>query len=204
MGHDGNSRRTNGGRSGWTSRTRARLVTAAEQSDSWRLFAALRIGKREGELVRAYLVAHGGYTTVVDALLVAADHPRARLRFLAAQAMDHFADQRCAEPLWRLLADPAPRVRWAALHSLQCEACKLAPLTFGGDVTGRVIELALHDPSIKVRRVAAYELGQVCTEERVVVALQAIRAKATDQTVLRNVQRALERHAHGRGQEGPG
>jgi hypothetical protein len=170
-----------------------RLATAARQQDLWQLFATLCIGKRDGEAVRAHMVAHGTYTTVVDALLTAADHPHDRLRFLAAQAMDHFADQRCEEPLRRLMHDPVPRVRWAAIHSLGCEECKLAPLEVGGDRVASLIELALHDPSIRVRRVASYELANACADPRALAALERILAHASDPTIVRNVRKALER-----------
>jgi hypothetical protein len=174
-----------------------KLVVAARNQELRQLFATLSIGRGDGDDVRAYLVAHDMYTTVIDALLIAAEHPHDRLRFLAAQAMDHFADQRCAEPLRRMLHDAVPRVRWAAIHSLQCEECKLAPLTFEHDVIATLIKLALEDPSIKVRRVATGGLGQVCTDPRAIAALTTIRAQATDRTVLRNARYALEQHAQG-------
>jgi hypothetical protein len=171
------------------------LVVFARDQSLWQLFSTLAIGRYEGDLVRAYLVAHGAYTVVIDALLMAAEHPNARLRFLAAQAMDHFADQRCAEPLQRLLHDPVPRVRWAAIHSLQCAECKLAPLATEGDPLATLIDLALHDPSVKVRRVATYELGQACADPRALAALEAIRDQEGDQAIVYSARQALKRHA---------
>lgn len=169
----------------------SRLIAAARQPDPWALFAELAIGRYEGDEVRAYLVASGGFTEIVDALLRAADHPNARLRFLAAQAMDHFADQRCAAPLRRMLGDPVPRVRWAAIHSLRCDGCKIAPLADEGDTTVALIALARHDPSVKVRRVATYELGQSCADARITGALAAIAAEDTDPVCRRIAQAAL-------------
>src|SRR5215213_4977506 len=104
--------------------------------------------------LREQLVERGDYTRLVDVLLANVDHPHPRTRFLVAQAMDHFADARCAAPLRAMLSDAVPRVRWAALHSLSCEACKLAPIAQSGDLVELVIGLALHDPSIRVRCVA--------------------------------------------------
>jgi hypothetical protein len=170
------------------------LVTAARQQQFEQLFAALCVPAHDIMAMRAYLVEQDMYTAVIDALLLSVGHANARIRFLGAQAMDHFADQRCAEPLRLLLRDPVPRVRWAALHSLQCAECKLAPLAAGGDVVATIVDLALHDPSIKVRRVATYELGQVCADPRALAALEAIRAQATDRAILRHVRHALERH----------
>ncbi len=107
--------------------------------------------------------------------------------------MDHFADSRCAGPLRRLLHDPVPRVRWAALHSLTCEACKLEPLPATDDLVASLIDLAQHDPRIKVRRVATYELGNACRDERARAALAAILAQEPDRTIRRHAQTALNR-----------
>ena len=107
--------------------------------------------------------------------------------------MDHFADPRCAEPLRRLLHDPVPRVRWAALHSLTCEACKLEPLPATDDLVVSLIDLAQHDVSIKVRRVATYELGNVCQDERARAALATILAQEPDRTIRRHARAALDR-----------
>ena len=169
------------------------LAALAREQDLWQLFSALAMGRYHGDAVRAYMVAQGTYALVIDALLVAAQHPNARLRFLAAQAMDHFADQRCAEPLQRMLHDPVPRVRWAAIHSIQCEECKLAPLATDGDLLATLIDLALHDPSVKVRRVATYELGQACADPRATAALEAIQQQEADRTIQYDVRQALKR-----------
>ncbi len=177
----------------WIADTADQLVSAAHERDLWRLFTTLSIGRGDGDAVRTYLAAHGTYTAIVDALLLAAEQPQPRLRFLAAQAMDHFADERCAEVLQRLVHDPVPRVRWAAIHSLGCDTCKLTPLARAGDFVETLIDLALHDPSVRVRRVASYELGQACRDERVVAVLEAIVATSTDPTTVRNVRWALER-----------
>jgi hypothetical protein len=165
------------------------LARAAAAQDLQALFAALVIGARDGERVRALLVKRGLFSAVLDTLLLGAGHPEPRVRFLTAQAMDHWADERCAAPLRAMLRDPVPRVRWAALHSLQCEACKLAPLP-SADLTTDLIRLALCDPSVKVRRVAAYELGQACADQRGRDALVQL-AQNADATVRRNARRAL-------------
>lgn len=172
-----------------------RLVEAARRRDAWELFKALQIGRYDGDAVRELLLAEGSYSLIVDLLLESAASPNARLRFLAAQAMDHFADERCSAPLQRLLSDPVPRVRWAAIHSLQCDTCKLTPLAADGDITAILIERALHDPSIRVRRVATAELGRHCTDPRVVTTLEAIQHNDSDETLLRVAAAALKRHS---------
>jgi HEAT repeat protein len=155
------------------------------------VLAALVIPARDVLALREYLVNNGGYTQLVDVLLANVDHSQPRVRFLVAQAMDHFADPRCAAPLRAMLRDPVPRVRWAALHSLSCEACKLAPIAQHGDLLEAVIALALHDPSIRVRRVAAYTLGGNCYDPRAVAALEQILAHTADATILRGAREAL-------------
>lgn len=124
------------------------------------------------------------------------------MRFLFAQAMDHWADERCAAPLHTLLQDPIPRVRWAALHSLGCESCKLAPRNTGDDLTGTLIALARTDPSVKVRRVAAWELGQHCPDPQAVAALEQLCLEAHDPVVLRNARIGLGRLRKATGQAG--
>jgi hypothetical protein len=169
-----------------------RLAAAAARQDLKAVFDALVLGARVGDAVRANLLERGLFGSVVDTLLLGAGRPEPRVRFLTAQAMDHWADERCAGPLRAMLHDPVPRVRWAALHSLQCEACKLAPIAAQSDMTEELIRLALHDPSAKVRRVATYELGEACTNERARAALEQL-AQDSDSTVRRNAQRALKR-----------
>jgi hypothetical protein len=169
----------------------AQVVALAEQRAIELLLPCLWIPGRDLQALRAYLVEAGGYALLVDALLSGVDDPNPRIRFGVAQAMDHFADARCAEPLRRMLGDPVPRVRWAALHSLSCEACKLAPIAANGDLVELVVELALSDPSIRVRRVAAYALGGSCFDRRAVAALQTLLARESDPALLRSARWAL-------------
>jgi hypothetical protein len=167
------------------------ILEAAASGAIGEVLAALVIPARDVLALREYLVESGGYTRLVDALLANVDHPHPRVRFLVAQAMDHFADDRCAAPLRAMLGDAVPRVRWAALHSLSCEACKLAPIAQGDDLVELVIGLALHDPSIRVRRAATYTLGGECYDPRAVGALEQLLAHATDPAILRGARWAL-------------
>lgn len=171
----------------------ARIATAAAQHDLDALFAALQIGRRDTDAVRALLIAQGRFHTIVAALLTGAAHPKTRVRFLTAQALDHWADERCAAPLWVLLHDPVPRVRWAALHSLQCAACKLTPLATAPNLVAKVAAMALSDPSITVRRVATWELGQLCPGPQAVAALTHLAMQEPDSVVARNAQIGLRR-----------
>jgi len=168
-----------------------RILEAAASGAIRQVLEYLIIPARDILVLRDYLVASGGYTQLVDALLANVDHPHPRTRFLVAQAMDHFADERCAAPLRAMLSDAVPRVRWAALHSLSCEACKLAPIAQNDDLVELVIALALHDPSIRVRCVATYTLGGDCHDPRAVAALEQLLAHATDESIRRGARWAL-------------
>jgi HEAT repeat protein len=168
-----------------------RITAAAADGAIQQILADLVIPARDGLALRDYLVESGGYTRLVDALLANVDHPHPRVRFLVAQAMDHFADPRCAAQCCAMLREAVPRVRWAALHSLSCEACKLVPITQNDDLVELVIALALHDPSIRVRRVAASTLGGDCYDPRAVAALEQLLAHATDAVILRGARWAL-------------
>lgn len=67
--------------------------------------------------VRALLVEGGNYLTVVDALIEGLGHPNPGVRYECAGAMDHIADDRCVEPLRRLLDDPCPAsAAWPCMH----------------------------------------------------------------------------------------
>ena len=170
-----------------------RITGSAAEGAIQQVLGALVIPARDVLALRAHLFESGGYTLLVDALLKGVDHPHPRTRFLVAQAMDHFADPRCAAPLRELLRDPVPRVRWAALHSLSCEECKLAPIATKDDLVELVIELAIADPSIRVRRAATYTLGGDCYEPRAVAALQTLLGRETDEAILRGARWALGR-----------
>ena len=168
-----------------------RILEAAASGAINQVLADLVIPLRDGLALREYLVESRGYTQLVDVLLANGAHPQPRVRFLVAQAMDHFADARCAGPLRAMLSDAVPRVRWAALHSLSCEACKLAPIAQNDDLVELIIALALHDPSIRVRCVATYALGGECYDPRAVAALEQLLAHATDAAILRGARWAL-------------
>jgi HEAT repeat protein len=81
-----------------------------------------------------------------------------------------------------------------ALHALGCDACKLRPLPRDCDVLALIIDHALNDPNITVRRHAASELGQHGHDPRAVEALTLLADHDHDAAILRSVQRALRRH----------
>lgn len=187
-----------GAPSAWrTSLVRDAARQAAESAQGRDVEGLLRavslLPLRDLLVVRQILVEAGAYPTVVEALIAGLELPQARLRFESAHLMDHFADERCIEPLLRLLDDQVPRVRRMALHSLSCDACKLAPLEQQTDFVALAIERAFNDPSIQVRRHAVTELSMRRQDPRAMAALQRIRAEESDERMRRACSRVLGR-----------
>jgi HEAT repeat protein len=142
--------------------------------------------------LRGYLLGTGQHALLVDGLLAGLNHPKPRVRYNCALAMDHIADERCSKPLRTLLDDAVPRVRAAALHSLSCEACKVTPLPVPGDLIETLISKANTDPSIRVRRAAVGSLIETCGNPRVLKALQDLEARETDADIKRQLKRGLK------------
>ena len=144
--------------------------------------------------VRSLLWENGDFSRVVDTLILGLEHPQPAVRYCCAGALDHFGDERCVEPLRRLVADPVPRVRRVALHALGCDACKLMPWPRDCDAIVLFIDRALNDTSITVRRHAASELDRYGHDPRVMGALRLLADRESDPAILRGVDRALRRH----------
>jgi hypothetical protein len=141
--------------------------------------------------VRETVVTNGQHSVLVDGLLEGLKHTMPRVRYNCAAALDHLADERCTEPLRELLNDPVARVRRAVLHSLSCDACKVLSLPNRDDLTEKLIEMALHDSSIRVRRVAVVSLTEKC-DSRTIPVLQGL-PKEKDAAIQRTARTVLER-----------
>jgi hypothetical protein len=169
------------------------LAELAARGDGPSLAVRLIVPRRDLLAVRAMLVERGVYADVVAALLSGLASASAPVRHDCAHALDHFADDRCVEPLRHLLDDPVPRVRRVALHVLSCAACKLTPLRPEEDLLPLVVDRALHDTSIAVRRHATMALGGFCDDLRAEATLRTLLANATDAAVRREAKWALRR-----------
>jgi HEAT repeat protein len=143
--------------------------------------------------LRKYLLETGQHALLVTGLLAGLNHPEPRVRYNCALAMDHVADDRCAEPLRALLEDAVPRVRRAALHSLSCEACKITHLPIPGDLIETLIAKANTNPSIRVRRAVVGSLIETCGQPRVLEALAELETRETDADIKRQLKRGLKR-----------
>ncbi len=128
----------------------------------------------------------------LDALIAGMSHPNWRVRRGCADLMDHLADQRCTEPLLRLLNDPVESVRRLALHALGCQRCKACPLN--ADVVAHLIERIQRDSSIRVRRVAVHMLGCQPADDRARHLLESLLQTETDPKLLARARWSLTRH----------
>jgi HEAT repeat protein len=115
--------------------------------------------------VRDVVIENKRHSLLVDGLLEGLKHTKPRVRYNCAIALDHLADERCTKPLFDLLHNPVARVRRAAVHSLSCDACKVAPLLERDGLTEKLIEIALTDSNIRVRREAVNSLAESCDEK---------------------------------------
>ncbi len=137
-----------------------RWFALARDGDLPALLRSTAIGKARLEAAREVMrVDPLAYRGFVELFLAGLAHRTARVRFGSAHALDQFGDERCREPLVRLMEDPVPRVRWMAMHALSCHACGGGAGGLDAEVEARIIAAANHDPSIKVRRHAAGALG---------------------------------------------
>jgi hypothetical protein len=185
-----------GPRSAWRRATVLDATRAAAESAERRdvedlLEAFTLLGKRNGLIVRRLLAERGAYPAVVDTLLAGLRSPHSRIRFECAHALDDYADERCVEPLRRLLNDPVPRVRRIALHSLGCDICKPAPLASEMDFVSLAIEQAFTDPSIQVRRHAVSELVVRRADPRAAAAIRQLQAQERDSEFRRIIRREM-------------
>ena len=107
----------------------------------------------------------------VNAAIVGLSDPDPRVRYGAADFMDHHADEDCAQKLRDMaMNDPVPFVRDMALHALGCQRCKPEPLAV--DVLDILILRARTDESWKGRRGAVWALSQRNTDPGVKETLQ--------------------------------
>lgn len=141
--------------------------------------------------VRDDLVKNNQLSLLVDGLLEGLNHVKPRVRYNCALALDHLADERCTKPLMTLLSDPVARVRRAALHSLSCDACKIMPLADRKNLVNILTDLAFHDPSIRVRREAAYSLGEL-GDPKTIPVLEKLQGDE-DAAIQRTTRSALKR-----------
>jgi len=121
-------------------------------------------------------------TAGVDAATAGLSDPDPRVRYGAADFMDHHAGEDCVEKLRDMaLNDPVPFVRDMALHALGCQHCKPEPLAV--DTLDIMILRARTEESWKKRRGAVWSLAQRTTDPGVKETLLEIAARDPDPRV---------------------
>ena len=169
------------------------VTDLARRRDIVELTRCLVLPLRDILAMRALIVERGEHSTLVDGLLDGLMHPNPRVRYDCVHGLDHFADERCVEPLRHALEDPVPRVRRMALHVLSCDVCKLHPLPTGDDLVALVMVPALRDSSINVRRHATVALSNFPRDARAIQVLESLAAHETDRAIRREARNALRR-----------
>jgi HEAT repeat protein len=90
----------------------------------------------------------------IDALIWGLKHPNAAVRRCSLELLDQHPDESAVPSIIECLSDPVARVRWHAIHALECDVCKQGASLFSADAFARIRRLAESDPSDKVRRYA--------------------------------------------------
>ena len=130
----------------------------------------------------------------LDALIDGMNHSSGKVRASCALLMDHLGDDRCIEPLSRILkTDPLEAVRRCALHSLACQNCKVSPLQ--ADIIPLILDAALSDRSKQVRRRAVQYLVGQNPDQRVVEAMHILISQSDDSSLVERAERARAWHA---------
>jgi len=103
-------------------------------------------------------------------------------------------DESCVQAVLERLNDEVPRVRSQALHALSCQKCH--PTLPDLDVVAPLLKLALHDPSIRVRRTAVRHLALLPYDPRIVQALGDRLAQETDGILRSRLTYTLRVHSN--------
>jgi len=155
--------------------------------------AAALIGLSDDELLDRLSVEHlarAAYWTLWaeaktgnKALRRGLKHPDANVRATCCQILDHFLDDSALAEIIECLDDSEPRVRAWALHTLGCDRCKEGACRPGEQLfLPAATRMVRHDPSPRVRAIAAETLGRSSARrsESVVAALTAVSEEVPD------------------------
>jgi hypothetical protein len=153
-------------------------------------FARLAPGLSAGQLVASLADPHRSFETQQRLIAFGPDaagaaceglrHPNARVRMNCCKVPDHVMDPASVGTVIDALADPAPEVRYAALHALACDRCKSGECRPSASaVLPPAMALLAADSSPHVRAMACEAVGAWAhTRQEAVEALLA--AMSTD------------------------
>lgn len=118
-------------------------------------------------------------------------HGKWQIRRWCAAFLDHHGTAESLERLTPLLHDPKSLVRLWAVHSISCDRCKDGENPI--DVVPLLIERIEHDPSIRVRRMAAAMLATHEPDRRTVAAVRTVLREESDRKLRLHAEACLAR-----------
>ena len=90
----------------------------------------------------------------LEALIWGLNHDNPVVRWQCLQLLDAHPDQRAVPAILGLLDDRVPRVRWHALHALECDVCKGGEAFLDAPILAKLRELAEQDENRRIRSYA--------------------------------------------------
>ena len=87
----------------------------------------------------------------LEALIWGLSHDNPVVRWQCLELLDAHPDHRAVPDILGLLNDPVPRVRWHAIHALECDACKAGETLFTPSILSKIYFLAEQDENKHVR-----------------------------------------------------
>ena len=90
----------------------------------------------------------------LEALIWGLSHDNPVVRWQCLELLDNHPDQRAVPAILGLLDDRVPRVRWHALHALECDVCKGGESLLDDPILAKIRELAEQDENKRVRAYA--------------------------------------------------
>ncbi|MCY9660162.1 HEAT repeat domain-containing protein [Paenibacillus anseongense] len=147
------------------------------------------LATKEGWQAAYAILDHAG-KLALDDILEGLENQNWKIRKWCTALLDHNADQRSIDPLVARLTDSYADVRRHAVHSIGCQSCKDESLCM--DIIALLIERAMKDTSIAVRRSAVHMLGNQPYDIRASEALEYILNKEKDRKLLFNAMWSLK------------
>ena len=90
----------------------------------------------------------------LEALIWGLSHDNPVVRWQCLQLLDAHPDHRAVSDILNLLNDPVARVRWHAIHALECDACKAGESLLTPTLLSKINLLAKQDENKRVRSYA--------------------------------------------------
>ena len=102
-----------------------------------------------------------GIRTEIRSADMGLSHYNPVVRWQCLQLLDAHPDHRAVPDILNLLKDPVPRVRWHAIHALECDACKAGKSLLTSTLLLKIRLLAKQDESKRVLSYAQRVVSQL-------------------------------------------